>query len=95
MMRKQAGPNFQKLREQPSVLWMVLGGTLAGPVLGVTLSLGAVRRVPVGVASTLMSLAPSILLPVDQIFFGVRIGIQATGGTLLAFAGTALLFVQG
>jgi drug/metabolite transporter (DMT)-like permease len=95
MMRKQAGPNFQKLREQPSVLWMVLGGTLAGPVLGVTLSLVAVRRAPVGVASTLMSLAPIILLPIDQIFFGVRIGIQATGGTLLAFAGTALLFMQG
>ena len=68
-------------------------GTLAGPVVGVMLSLVAVTRAPVGVASTLMSLAPITILPLVYFVFHERISPRAIGGTLLALAGVALIFL--
>jgi len=72
---------------------MALGGSFFGPFAGVTLSLYAVQHTAVGVASTLTSLAPIILLPMDYFLFKERFGWQAVAGTLLAMAGVVLLFV--
>lgn len=94
LIRRQVRPTIGRLRAEPRAAGLVFGGTLAGPVLGVTLSLIAVQRAPVGIASTLMSLPPVILLPVDRLFFGMHVGLRAIVGTALAFAGTALLFLQ-
>ena len=91
--RKQAGPSFRALQSHPRALTAVMGGTLTGPVLGTILSLVAVQNAPVGIVSTLSSMAPIILLPVDRFMFGARIGARSAGGTLLAFTGTALLFL--
>ncbi|MBE9479288.1 MAG: DMT family transporter [Chloroflexi bacterium] len=68
-------------------------GTLAGPFLGVWLSLVAIQHTPVAVATTLMSLAPIILLPVGKIVFKERIGWRAVVGTVLAVSGVAMLFL--
>jgi len=67
-------------------------GAATGPVLGVVLSLVAIARAPMGVAATLMSLSPVILLPVSHIGFKERVGWHAILGTLLALAGAAALF---
>lgn len=64
-----------------------------GPVLGVWLSLIAVQKAPVGIASTLMSLTPIFLLPVGYFMFSETIGFRAIVGTLIAVVGTVLLFV--
>ncbi|MEA1976925.1 MAG: DMT family transporter [Chloroflexota bacterium] len=68
-------------------------GTLAGPFLGVWLSLVAIQHTPVAVATTLMSLAPIILLPVGKIVFKERIGWRAIVGTVVAVSGVAMLFL--
>ena len=68
-------------------------GTLAGPFLGVWLSLIAIQHTPVAVATTLMSLAPIILLPVGKIVFRERIGWRAIVGTVVAVSGVAMLFL--
>ena len=67
-------------------------GALIGPVLGVILSLVAIRNAPIGVASTLMSLAPVLLLPISRYLFHERITWQAVAGTVVALAGSAMLF---
>ncbi len=67
-------------------------GAITGPVLGVVLSLIAIARAPMGVAATLMSLAPIILLPVSHYVFKEKVGGHAILGTLLALAGAAALF---
>lgn len=67
-------------------------GAVTGPVLGVVLSLVAIARAPMGVAATLMSLSPVILLPVSRFGFGEKVGGHAILGTLLALAGAAALF---
>jgi drug/metabolite transporter (DMT)-like permease len=70
----------------------VVAGSIAGPFCGVWLSLVAIERAPVGVASTLMSLTPIFLLPVGRILFGEPITYRAIAGTVLALSGAALLF---
>jgi drug/metabolite transporter (DMT)-like permease len=68
-------------------------GAVTGPVLGVVLSLVAIARAPMGVAATLMSLSPVILLPVSHFVFKEKVGGHAILGTLLALAGAAALFL--
>ena len=67
-------------------------GAVTGPVLGVVLSLIAITKAPMGVAATLMSLSPIILLPVSHFVFKEKVGGHAILGTLLALAGAAALF---
>lgn len=67
-------------------------GALTGPVLGVVLSLIAIAKAPMGVAATLMSLSPILLLPVSHFVFKEKVGGHAILGTLLALAGAAALF---
>lgn len=67
-------------------------GAVTGPVLGVVLSLIAIAKAPMGVAATLMSLSPVILLPVAHFVFKEKVGGHAILGTLLALAGAAALF---
>ncbi len=67
-------------------------GAVTGPVLGVVLSLIAIAKAPMGVAATLMSLSPVLLLPVSHFVFKEKVGGHAILGTLLALAGAAALF---
>jgi drug/metabolite transporter (DMT)-like permease len=90
----QTRTSFQKLREHPQAFRIILVGAIAGPAVGVWLSLVAVQNAPVGVASTLASLTPIILLPIGRIFFNERITQRAVAGTTLAMIGTALLFLK-
>ncbi len=68
-------------------------GALTGPVLGVSLSLVAIAHAHIGVASTLMSLTPVILLPVSHFLFKEKITSRAIVGTVIALLGVILLFL--
>ncbi len=70
-------------------------GTLFGPVLGVWMSAVAVRHAETGIASTLMSLAPVVMIPLARIAYGARPGRLGVLGSLTAAAGAALLFLRG
>jgi drug/metabolite transporter (DMT)-like permease len=93
LLQRQAGRTVRTLRARPSVIKLLLLGSLIGPTLGVLFSLVAVQHAEVGVASTLMALPPVILLPVGYFFFKERFGWQAVAGTLVAIAGVVLLFL--
>jgi len=79
------------LRDGRSTAFIGLGA-VTGPVLGVVLSLIAIAKAPMGVAATLMSLSPVLLLPVSHFVFKEKVGGHAILGTLLALAGAAALF---
>jgi drug/metabolite transporter (DMT)-like permease len=68
-------------------------GAATGPFLGVTLSLVALSRTDIGVASTLMALVPIFLLPASSLLFHAKITGRTVAGTVLAVGGVALLFL--
>jgi drug/metabolite transporter (DMT)-like permease len=68
-------------------------GALLGPFLGVSLGLLSAQLLPAGVASTLMSLVPVLLIPIAALFFRERITIIEIAGTAVAFAGVAALAI--
>ena len=69
----------------------ILGGTILGPVVGVWLSLIAVRRLDAGVASTLMAMSPVLVLPFSRLLERERLGWRAILGAAVAVAGVAIL----
>ena len=81
------------VRQKPQVIRLILIGAFVGPVLAVSLSLFSIQHAVLGVASTLMSLTPVILLPISHFVFKENVGWQAILGTVLAIAGVALLFL--
>lgn len=93
LFRGHIGPGIRQLRKKPGALKTIAAGAVVGPFLGVWLSLIAVQLAPLGIAATLMSLTPVILLPISSIFFKEHIGGRAIAGTVAAFAGTAVLFL--
>ena len=71
----------------------IIAGTIVGPFLGIWFSLVAVQLAPVGVAATLMALPPVILIPLGYFFYNERVSRRGILGTVLAFAGVALIFL--
>ena len=69
----------------------VLLGALAGPLVGVTLVLHALARIPAGIAQTLTSTSPVLILPVSHWIDREQIGVRAIVGALIACTGVALL----
>jgi drug/metabolite transporter (DMT)-like permease len=67
-------------------------GAIAGPFLGVGLSLLAVQLAPTGVAASLMATTPILMLPVARMR-GESIGVAGLLGAVLAVAGVALLLL--
>ena len=88
-----AASAFSKLKDRRALIF-TSAGAFTGPFLGVWMSLLAVSRTKVGVASALMALVPILLLPIVRVAFNERVSMRATLGTLLSFIGVLLLFLK-
>jgi len=92
LLRGHLVENFLRLKDRRAFTLITLGA-LSGPVLGVVLSLYAIGHAKyLGVASTLMSLSPVILLPVSVLAFKERITPKAVIGTVITLGGATALF---
>ncbi len=68
-------------------------GSLFGPFLGVSLSLVALNYTSPGVASTLTSITPIILIPVAVFYQKEKLHMKEIMGALLAIVGVAIMFI--
>ena len=93
LFQKEAKSTITTVINDKKGFVFTMGGAFAGPFLGVSLSLFAIQRVEIGVASTLTSLPPIFLLPISYFIFKERFGWRAVFGTLIAMAGVASLFL--
>ena len=84
-------PTLRKVRANPKALRIIALAVLIGPVLGISLSLYALQTIPVGIATTLTSLPPVLLLPVSHWVFHEKITPRAIVGTVIATAGVVWL----
>ena len=72
---------------------LTLLGGVVGPYLGMWMSLIAVDRTPLGVAQTLCSLTPVLILPFVVFVQKERVSPRAAIGAFIAVAGSAVLFL--
>lgn len=75
-------------------LTSTLVGTILGPFLGITFSLIAIANTKVGIAATLMSLMPIIMLPIVRYYYKEKLSWCAITGAVVAVTGVALIFLR-
>ena len=90
------GESTRTLRQLkvPKALLSVSGAAFLGPTVGVTLSLVAVKYAQAGVAATIMSTFPIIVIPLAFYFNKERPTWRSIVGSIIAIAGVALLFLE-
>ncbi|MBW6497695.1 MAG: DMT family transporter [Bacteroidales bacterium] len=82
----------QAMKHRKAMLLMLLGATF-GPFLGVSASLIAVQNTATGIASTIMSITPILIIPFTMIFFKQKVSWQEVVGALISVGGVALFFI--
>jgi drug/metabolite transporter (DMT)-like permease len=85
-------PELHKALKDNGGMKYAAGGAVIGPFLGMTLSMVAVAYAQAGVAQTLMSLAPVIIIPVVWMINRERTNWRGIFGAVVAVFGVAILF---
>ncbi len=86
-------PELQKTVRDREGLKFVSSGAFVGPFLGMTLSLFAVAYTETGIAQTLLSLEPLIIIPLLWKFYGERTNRRGIIGAALAVVGVTILLL--
>lgn len=81
------------LKTEPVALKYIIIGSIIGPYLGITFSLIAVAYTFVGIASTLMSTVPIVMLPIIIFYYKEKLSPISIIGAIIAVIGIAVLFL--
>lgn len=92
-IKKYKNP-FKLLAHNPKTISFLVIGSFLGPFLGITFSLISISLTKVGIASTLMSTMPIIMLPISGIIYKEKIPSFGIIGSILAVIGIAILFLR-
>jgi len=85
---------YQTFIGNKRLLSLTIIGSILGPYLGITFSLIAIEYTSVGIAATIMAIAPILMLPLVRIVYNERITWRAILGAIVAVAGVGVLFVR-
>jgi drug/metabolite transporter (DMT)-like permease len=88
------GEPLAAFRRDRRALLLTVGGSILGPVLGISLSLIAVTNTSVAIAATLMATVPIMMLPLVRVVHKEVLSWHAVVGALIAVGGVALLFLR-
>lgn len=91
LLRGQTRKIITDFRDATAMLH-VFGGAVTGPFVGIWLSLLALKMLPTGIAATLISTMPVMILPLVIVFYKERVSWRAAIGAAIAVAGVAILF---
>jgi drug/metabolite transporter (DMT)-like permease len=92
LARGQVRATWPALSDKKARLF-IARGALTGPFIGVWLSMVAVQHAHVGIASTLMTLSPIILIPLSHWVFHEQISPRSVVGTVVALSGATIIFL--
>lgn len=86
-------PNFFRAFRNRTAMVGITVGSLFGPVVGVSLSLMAVKYTSTAIASTLMAIVPILIIPVSILFFKEKVKAHEVAGALVGVLGVAIIFL--
>ena len=93
LLKRYKNP-YKIFNKNKSAFGATLIGTILGPFLGITFSLIAVENTKVGIAATLMSTMPIIMLPMVRYIFKEKLSWRAITGAVISVIGVALIFLR-
>lgn len=86
-------PSFFKAFKNKTAMVGITVGSLFGPVVGVSLSLMAVKYTSTAIASTLMAIVPILIIPVSIFIFKEKVKANEIIGALIGVFGVAIIFI--
>jgi len=86
-------PNTLRAMKNRRALSLCAAGATVGPFLGVWMSLVAIKYIAAGLAATLNSTTPVMILPLVVLWYKERITWRATLGAIVTVCGVALIFL--
>lgn len=93
VVTRYAAPTIMALKDKTAALF-VFAGSIVGPFIGVWLSIVAVKYTEAGIAATLLSTVPVLLIPIEFVVLKRRPSLRGIVGTVLAVVGIALIFLR-
>jgi drug/metabolite transporter (DMT)-like permease len=86
-------PELKKAIKDKKGIKLTIAGAFLGPFIGVTFSMIAVTFTEVGVAQTLMSLMPVMIIPIIYVLYKQKTNIRGIIGSFISILGVAILFL--
>lgn len=85
-------PELKRNIRNKTGLKYTTAGAFVGPFIGVTLSMVAIAYTQTGIAQTLMSLMPVMIIPLTKIAYNEKTKRKGILGAIMAVIGVAILF---
>lgn len=79
-------------RDKKSMKWLLVG-SIFGPFLGVSFSLMAVQHTNAGIAQTIMSLTPVLIIPPAVLINKEKVTLREILGAVIAVCGVVMFFI--
>ena len=86
-------PDLVNARKNNKGMISTVAGAFLGPFLGVTFSMVAVTYTKIGIAQTLMSLMPVMIIPILWVLYRQKTSLRGICGAFIAIIGVAILFL--
>ncbi len=86
-------PNFFSAFKNKTAMVGITVGSLFGPVVGVSLSLMAIKYTSTAIASTLMAIVPILIIPVTIFLFKEKVKTNEIIGAIVGVLGVAVIFL--
>ncbi|HAZ00579.1 MAG: hypothetical protein A2W90_04830 [Bacteroidetes bacterium GWF2_42_66] len=92
LFMKRYGRVWAALKNRSAMKRISLG-SLFGPFLGVSFSLLAVQHTQAGIAATIMSIVPVLIIPPAILLFKEKVNWKEIAGAMVAVGGVAIFFL--
>jgi drug/metabolite transporter (DMT)-like permease len=92
LFTKRYGKVWKALQNKPAMKSVALG-SIFGPFLGVSFSLLAIQNTQAGIAATIMSIVPVLIIPPAILFFHEKVNWKEIIGAVITVAGVAIFFL--
>jgi drug/metabolite transporter (DMT)-like permease len=86
-------PELKRALKNVKGMKSTVAGAFLGPFIGVTFSMIAVTFTEVGVAQTLMSLMPVMIIPIVFVLYKQKTSFRGIFGAIIAIIGVGILFL--
>jgi len=92
LLTKRYGKVWKALQHKPAMKRVALGSVF-GPFLGVSFSLIAIQHTQAGIAATLMSIVPVLIIPPAIMLFHEKVNWKEIIGAVITVGGVAIFFL--